>query len=763
MKRTIFLTVLAFIQVLTGLAQEDPEYNTRIEITYQVKEINRINTADAEFGGVIQGNDFIFVSDREYDLVQYGESRWKKKRTLNLFKAGFNSPKDDSVIFSKVSPYRDRLPDYFHEGPICFHPTGNYAVITRVVTQRKTNKPKLYLVKKEAGKWSKPERLSFCENDFSYGHACFSEDGKTLYFSSDQLGSIGGKDIFSCSFDAGKFGAPFNLGPNINSTNDEMYPFIQNNRLYFSSDQPGTMGGLDVFKSEWKNNGFEKAVNLGSTLNSNADDFSFYLTTSGRNGFMASNRPGKGGDDLYFFTVKETAVILSKNINGKFTYTRMQEGFPNGLDLQLLDEAGNIIQTARTDENGGFKFSSLPPDQNYTIKVVNLGEDLTLHIFNRDGEEVAVLMSDRKGSFVYKKLEPAEVGTLSFMELEDSDINGNKMGKISGQFMHERLKGEPLGSMKIMLVDEAGNIYVSTVTDKNGNFTFSKLPSDQNFYIKADSPYDDLKLLIYNSKDEVIADLKRRGDGPFIFRRIDSKLENSLTFIDNEDLQLFPSSYMNLEGKFNFNQLDGNVKSLGFLVTDEAGNMLTRGTTDNKGNFILTGLKPEEVYIFKLDDKDAGLVKKGMKLEMLNRYDQQLQMIDASEAGLYVFDRKPKVPFKPQDGVVYFEKNSSDLSPEAKEALKPYIAQLKADPTLIVQLDGHADASYHDAFNMQLSMRRMLNTKQYFVHNGISSKRIRGFYHGEAKLANTACADASQCSDQENRLNRRCEVRVFKP
>lgn len=763
MKSRIYLTALLLIQVLTGKTQDDLDFNTRVDITYEVKKVNRINSENTEFGAVINGNDFIFVSDREFDYVQYGESNWKKKKRLNLFKAGFTSPKDDSVYFGKISPYRDRLPDYFHEGPICFHPSGKYAVVTRVVTQRKTNKPQLYLLKKEGNKWTKPERLPFCGNDFSYGHACFSDDGKTLYFSSEQIGTLGGKDIFSCSFDEGKFGAPIDLGDKVNSTGDEMFPFFQNNKLYFASNQAGTLGGLDIFRSEWKNGVFEKAVNAGRTLNSAADDFGFYLTATGRNGFFASNRPGMGGDDIYFFVVKETATILSKNITGKFTYTRMQEGFPSGLDLQLLDEAGNVIQTATTDENGGFKFSSLPADQDFTIRVVNLGEDLTLHIFNRDGEEVAVLMSDRKGSFVYKKLKPEDVGTLSFMELEETDINGKKSGRITGQFFHEKLKDDPIGGMKVMLVDEAGNVYASAITDKNGNFTFSKLPPDQNFYIKADSPYDDLKLLMYNSKDEVIADLKRRGDGPFIFRRIDSKLENSLTFMDNEDLQLFPASYMNFEGKFKFSELSGSPRTLSFMVTDEAGNLLKKMTTDSKGNFILTGLPPHDVYLFKLDEKDAGLTKKGVKLQMLNRYDQELQMIDASDAGLYVFDRKPKKPFNPENYTVYFDKDKADLSPEVKADLKTYIDQLKADPSLVVQLDGHADASYNDTHNMQLSMRRMLNTKQYFVHNGISSKRIRGFYHGESQLANEACADAAKCSDLENRKNRRCEVRIMKP
>lgn len=758
MIRFLFTCALILAAVISGKTQDDLDFNTKIDVSYSVKKVNKINTRNAEFSPVITGSDFVFVSDRESDLVKYGESGWKKKRHLNVYKAGFKSPKDDSVMFTKVEPFNDRIPDYFHEGPIGFHPSGNYAVITRVITERRTNKPQLYLSKKENNKWSKPERLPFCGNDFSYGHACFSEDGKTMFFASDQLGTLGGKDIFSCSFNEGKFGTPFNLGDKINTDKDEMYPFFQDNKIYFSSNREGTLGGLDIYKSILKNGRYENAVNAGNTINSTADDFSFFLTLTGRNGFFASGRDGN--DDIYFFTVTETATILSKNITGKFSYTRLQEGFPAGLDLQLLDEAGNVVQTTTTDANGGFKFSNLPTNQDYTIKVINMGDDLTLHIFNKDGQEVAVLMSDTKGSFVYKKLDPNDVGTLSFMELEDTDMSGKKTGRISGQFLHERMRDVSVSGLNVMLVDEAGNIYASTKTDRNGNFTFSKLPPDQNLFIKTDDASEDLKLLLYNKKDEVIADLKRRGQGSFIFRRIDSKLENSLTFMDNPDTGLFPSSYANLRGKYKFSELGEAPRELDFMVLDEAGNVLRKGTTDNKGNFLLTGLPPKDVYIFKLDEKDAGLTKKGMQLQMLDRYDQELQMIDPNESGLHVFDRKPKTVAKPSTDVVYFDKASYTLDDDSKKMLKPLIERMKAQPALLVQLDGHADASYVDSYNDQLSMRRMLAVKQYFVHNGISSKRIKGFYHGETKLAN-ACTDAALCTEAQNWENRRCEVKLY--
>lgn len=745
-----------------GSSQVVENFNTTVSIEYKVKPVAKINSENAEFSPVIFENDLVFVSDREMYLTQVGEAQWKKKKHLNLFKSAFKSPSDDSVAFSRAQPFDDKMPDYFHSGPITFHPNGNLAVLTRVVTQRKTNKPQLYLVKKENGKWGKPQLLSFCGNDFSYGHACFNDAGDKIYFASDQLGTLGGKDIFVSGFSGEKFSAPMNLGSKVNTSVDEMFPFVHNNTLYFSSAKPGGLGGLDLYKYNLQMEAGE-AESLGNTINSPSDDFSFFLTKTGRNGFFASNRPGLGGDDIFFFTVKESATIVSKNILGKFTYAKLAEGFPSGLEVQLLDEAGNVVATTTTDANGGFKFTNLPADQEFTIKTVQMGEDLILHVYNKDGVEYAVLMSNSKGSFVYKKLD-TDVGTLAFMELDEADISGKKMGTINGQFQHERLKDATVEGLNVILVDEAGNVYMKTVTDKNGNFTFKKLPADQNLFITTDSQYDDLRVLLFNSKDEVVADLKRSGAGPFIYRRLDGKLESSISLLENKDLSLFPANYTNLEGRFKPEKLGGNVAGLDFLVLDEAGNIIGKGTTDSKGNFVLVGLPPKDVYIFKFDGDDAGLNTKDYKMQMLNRYDAELALLD-SQDGKFKFDRRPKnnnvvnVVSVGENLTVYFEKDKWDLRPEDQAALKKLLDRMKADKNLVLEIDGHADAGFTHEHNMALSKMRMNTTKNYFASRGISVNRIKGNYYGESRLVNN-CLDAANCSYEENGKNRRCELRL---
>ncbi len=765
---TLLFLLGSFLSFGNSFAQinDSTNLNTLIEVTYTVKPIAKINSADAEFSPVVVDKNLYFVSDRENDYLVFGENRWKKRKHLSIYKSLINSPKDDSVQFSKIDLMDKSTAEFYHNGPIGFHPSGNYAIVTRVTSERKirTNKPQLYLLKKSGEKWSQPIRLPFCGNNFSYGHACFSEDGKKIYFASDQIGTLGGKDVFSCDFADGNFGTPYNLGDSINTVNDEMYPFSYENKLYFSSNRAGGFGEFDVYKSVINNGIFSKAVNLGNIINSSADDISFFITSTGRNGFFASNRNVSNNDDIYFFVINTSATVVSKNIEGKFTYTRLTNNLPTGLELQLLDEAGNVVQTTKTDANGNFKFTNLNPNQNFTIRVVQLNDDLVLHIMNKDGEEVAVLMSDTKGSFVYKLLPGSEVGTLAFMQMDEADLNGKKSGKINGQFIHERLLNESVEGLNVMLVDETGNIYMTTTTDKNGNFSFSKLPSDQNFFITTDSKYDDLKLLLYNNKDEVIADLKRKEGTAFVFRRVDGRLENSLTLIQEVDTDLFPPNYTNLNGKFNYDKLTLGARELDFLIFDEAGNVIGKGKTDKNGNFIITGLPSKDVYLFKPDGDDAALNTKGMKLQMLNRFNQELQMIDAGDNGFFKFDRNKKNAATEISGaiVIYFDSNNPELDAKAKNELKSIIEKLKANPSLILNIEGHTDASASEEFNMNLSMRRMLNTKQYFVGSGIASKRIKGNYHGEKQLVNN-CTDAARCSDDLNRQNRRCVISLSSP
>ena len=141
--------------------------------------------------------------------------------------------------------------------------------------------------------------------DFSNAHPALSKDGKTMYFASDRLGGQGGTDIYVSTLNVnGIWSDPQNLGDAVNTPYDEKFPFIADDgTLYFASNTPSGLGGLDIYKTQFADGKWSKPQNLGAPINSSYDDFSLIIDNAEKTGFFASNRPGgKGEDDIYRFT-----------------------------------------------------------------------------------------------------------------------------------------------------------------------------------------------------------------------------------------------------------------------------------------------------------------------------------------------------------------------------------------------------------------------------------------------------------------------------
>ena len=154
----------------------------------------------------------------------------------------------------------------------------------------------LYKATKDGDKWSKGQALSFNNKEYSVRNPAISKDGKTLYFSSDMPGGLGGEDIWKVSVDGNTYGTPENLGPNVNTEANESFPFLQDdNILFFSSNGRQGLGGYDVFKYNTNTN--EKSSNIGEPVNSQKDDFAFTYNLVKNVGYFSSNRDGN--DDIF--------------------------------------------------------------------------------------------------------------------------------------------------------------------------------------------------------------------------------------------------------------------------------------------------------------------------------------------------------------------------------------------------------------------------------------------------------------------------------
>jgi len=135
-------------------------------------------------------------------------------------------------------------------------------------------------------------------------HPAIAPDGLTLYFVSDVKGGFGGKDIYFVTRDkpGSPWSKPKNAGPDINTSGDEVFPYVRNDgTLYFSSDGHIGMGGLDIFKAKPQPDGTWVVQNLKPPINSSSDDFGIVFQNETEAGIFSSTRKGKGNDDLYSF------------------------------------------------------------------------------------------------------------------------------------------------------------------------------------------------------------------------------------------------------------------------------------------------------------------------------------------------------------------------------------------------------------------------------------------------------------------------------
>ncbi|MGA0434939.1 MAG: OmpA family protein [Flavobacteriales bacterium] len=293
------------IQTADNNAVEMMEPSSR----YIVDNLIRLNSEAYDYGAGYaskKSDEVIFSSSREVangDIdVLTGE------RYMDLFR----SSQDKKDNWSTPEPLNSTINTEFNEGTVTFDKKYKSMYFTRCISDEKSSFAcDIYRAESMGSRFGPAELVDLInrsEDDSSQvGHACFTVDNEYLMFVSDMPGGFGGKDIWYVSYDDKKdeFGSPVNMGPNINSAGDEMFPAMRyDGALFYSSTELGNAGGLDIMRAmpaegEMK---FEKAEAMPYPLNSSSDDFGLIFEDGENSGIFTSGRPGgKGKDDLYSF------------------------------------------------------------------------------------------------------------------------------------------------------------------------------------------------------------------------------------------------------------------------------------------------------------------------------------------------------------------------------------------------------------------------------------------------------------------------------
>lgn len=328
-------------------------------ILFKVENVKRLNSNKSDYCAYPMKKDgLIFTSDREGGVSRstYG---WTGGGYHDLWVSTFKKRRGRITINKPVllkgtanTKYNDGTPTLNSKGSIMYYTQCGGAdgkVKTCQIFQSN---------RKGRDNWDDPIMLPFCDTSYTYGHPSLSPDGRTLYFSSNMPGGFGGKDIWMVKFvKRGKtWTDPINLGPAINTKDDEMYPSISpdGTTLFFSSNGHVGMGGLDMFKSTGTGDEWSEPENLKYPLNSGADDFSLvYKYKDNTSGYFTSNRNGgRGADDIWeFFPVPQEFKISG-------VVKDCKTGLPvknAGVFISNDKDSNKIV--LRTDKNG---FYSMP-------------------------------------------------------------------------------------------------------------------------------------------------------------------------------------------------------------------------------------------------------------------------------------------------------------------------------------------------------------------------------------------------------------------
>lgn len=405
------------------------------------------------YGGILS-----FCSNRNKATTHNYSNAPQRKRQYNLY-----STAGTKTELAEPVPLKGKVNSKRSDGPATFSRDGKEIIFSR--TNAKISKQSgkrnvgLYTAEWNDKKgWINVILLPFVDADYNYLHPSLSKDGQQLFFSSDMAGGYGETDIYVCLRIGHVWGAPQNLGKQVNTSGKEVYPFIADDgTLYFSTDARVGIGGLDIFSASYKNKQFGTVQNLGLPVNSSANDFGYLSDETLYNGYIVSDRSGGlGSDDIYRFLRKAEKIcgtVINEKDNTPIADATVMANLPNGAGTQSkTNDKGEYCLTLPYGvyqvvvvKDGFHKSESIVQvtaaknDKNYSLKLKPKGDiELTVDVSEKSTGKlegaIAFLVDKQTGEVIQAKTDANGVAKFELAKNKEYEVKVAKNSTTDGLY-----------------------------------------------------------------------------------------------------------------------------------------------------------------------------------------------------------------------------------------------------------------------------------------------------------------------------------------
>ena len=285
---------------------------------YKIDRMPFNSSGFSEISPVIIKGGLVFCSDRRFSIIK-DRTAFDGRRLYNIYLAEMHDTSD----WEKPKELKSERNSLFNNGPFCIAPDGKTVYFTSEIETGSAAKKRnfknhsgIFMAELSGMNLISLRPFRYNSPDYDLAQPSVSSDGRYLIFSSNMPGGQGGSDLYYCEFINGEWSSPVNLGPAVNSSGAENFPYYHpSGRLFFTSKRSDGIGNLDIYYTSLTKGKWDDPVILPEPINSSSDDFALVADGDLQRGYFSSNR--KSSDDIYRFVStimrKASCDIISEN------------------------------------------------------------------------------------------------------------------------------------------------------------------------------------------------------------------------------------------------------------------------------------------------------------------------------------------------------------------------------------------------------------------------------------------------------------------